>query len=259
MKPVILILRGPGTNCDLETEHACARAGGAPERVHVRQLISEPARLRGAGLLVFPGGFSYGDDLGAGRVLAGEVRARLLPEIDALIERGGLVLGICNGFQVLVRLGLVPGGPHAPQGAALTNNDSGRFEDRWIHLAVASRRSPFLQAGPDLFALPVAHGEGKYVPGPGWPLERLRAGDQIALRYWAARGGPAAYPENPNGSTDGIAGVTDPTGRVLGLMPHPERHFEGWQHPAWTRAGAKAEGDGAHFFRNAVEHLKAST
>jgi phosphoribosylformylglycinamidine synthase len=231
-----LVLRTAGTNCDLETEAAFELAGAAAERVHILRLREAPERLREADILALPGGFSYGDDLGAGRILGTELTRFLLDEVRALVERGGLVIGICNGFQVLVRAGLLC---------------------RWIHVRVDSGRSPWLAEGAQL-ALPVAHAEGRFV-APEAELDRLDAAGQLVLRYTRADGSaPEAFPDNPNGSQRHVAGACDPTGRILGLMPHPERYTAFHHHPAWTRreeAERFREGEGLSIFRNAVAHL----
>jgi len=265
--PRALVLRTAGTNCDLETEHALARAGFLVEKRHVNEWRAKPSLLQDFQLLALPGGFSHGDDLGAGKVLANELRLHLLEPLERHVERGGLVIGICNGFQTLVKAGLLPavgglprpGAPFAPE-ATLTQNESGRFEARWIHLHCGSDRTPFLRKN-DLLFLPTAHGEGKFVPASDDVRARLFAAGQVVLTYVGPDGGRApAYPANPSGSPDAIAGVCDPTGRILGLMPHPERHIEFHHHPRWTRRelGPHNEGDGLRVFRNALAFLHAS-
>jgi phosphoribosylformylglycinamidine synthase subunit PurQ / glutaminase len=170
------------------------------------------------------------------------------------------VLSICNGFQVLVRSGLLPGLSYAPQkqeppAATLTFNDSQHFEDRWVFMRVEENKSPFLNgAAGQRVTFPVAHGEGKFMARDAAVLQRLETLKQVAFRYTSANGAAPVYPENPNGSQNHIAGITDETGRVLGLMPHPERHVLPWQHPRWVREGLKSEGDGMFVFRNAVRY-----
>lgn len=256
--PRALILRTAGTNCDEETAWAFEKAGAQADRVHVNRLREEPARLGEYQILAIPGGFTYGDDLGAGRVLANELEHFLAEPLARFLERGGLVIGICNGFQVLVKAGLLPG-PGGPR-ATLARNASGRFETRWVWLEATSDRTPFLCQGERLF-LPCAHGEGRFVAegGPAAIEELLRRG-QVALRYIDEEGRPAGgeYPANPNGSDGDVAGVCDSTGRIFGLMPHPERHVAFHHHPRWTREGRKPgdEGDGLRIFRNAVRHFQ---
>jgi len=258
----VLILRAPGTNCDVETGFAFEKAGATVHAIHVRALCEKPALLQEHGVLALPGGFSYGDDLGSGTVLGNELVQVLADPLKRFVERGGLVLGICNGFQILVKTGLLPGSsylpkePGQPQSATLTFNDSQHFEDRWVSLRIEASPSPFLegQAGR-VIMLPVAHGEGKFVARDKAALARLEEGKQVAFRYVPSSGAneKAKYPENPNGAQNDIAGITDEKGHVLGLMPHPERHVLPWQHPRWTREGLRDEADGLFLFRNAVK------
>jgi len=253
--PKALILRTAGTNCDRETAHAFRKAGAEVVLLHVNRVLEDPGLLADFRILVFPGGFTYGDDLGAGTIFANRIRAVLLDPVRDLVERGGLVLGICNGFQILVKTGLLP----APDGqgeATLTTNDSNRFEDRWVHLEVVSDRSPFVRRG-DRIRCPVAHAEGKFVAKDEETLARLEKNGQVVFRYVGPDGSPDPdYPLNPNGSRNAVAGLCDPTGRILGLMPHPERHLEPTHHPSWTREGLAEEGDGVRLFRNAVAAAK---
>jgi phosphoribosylformylglycinamidine synthase len=254
MSTKTLIIRTAGTNCDRETVSACERAGSTVSLLHVNRVCENPSVFAEHQILVLPGGFSYGDDIGGGKILANELRYRLGDHLKRFVGDGKLVLGICNGFQVLIKTGLLPGPftPDAEQAATLTFNDSNKFEDRWAYLRADSDRSPYIKKGEVIY-LPVAHGEGKFVPRDEATVDALRDGDQIAFRYVDADGNTGAgYPANPNGSVDDIAGISDATGRVLGLMPHPERHVLGTQHPRWTREGAKPEGDGMRIFRNAV-------
>ncbi len=253
-----LIIRTAGTNCDRETVHAFERAGSEADLVHLDRLIERPATLLDYRILVFPGGFSYGDDLGAGTIVASRLRTTLLPEIIALVERAGLVLGICNGFQILVKAGLLPAiSGHGETGeSTLTANDSNKFEDRWVTLEVVSDLSPFVRKG-DVIRCPVAHAEGKFITKDEATLTHLEESGQVVFRYVGKSGGQnPAYPLNPNGSPNAIAGICDPTGRILGLMPHPERFIAPWHHPTWTRDGLAEEGDGLQMFRNAVEAVR---
>jgi phosphoribosylformylglycinamidine synthase len=261
VKPRALVLRAAGSNCDHETAHALEKAGASAERVHVNRLLEDGAAPLDCDLLALPGGFTYGDDLGAGRILGLMLKGRLADGVRALVERGGLVIGICNGFQVLVRSGLLPGGDVV---ASLAPNASGRFEARWVRLQTQATDSPWLK-GCETLDLPVAHAEGRLVLGEGSALPE----GQVALKYvqpdghpgvsGTAGASPAAYPFNPAGSTDDIAGLVDPTGRILGLMPHPERNVEPWHRPGWQRgagAGASGPGVGLRLFENAVAHLR---
>ncbi|HUS90723.1 MAG TPA: phosphoribosylformylglycinamidine synthase I [Phycisphaerae bacterium] len=257
--PKALVLRAAGTNCDRETEFALKQAGFEAERVHVFRLMEDPARLAGYQFLVVPGGFSYGDDVSAGKILANQMTHRLAGPLNDFVAAGKLVLGICNGFQVLIKSGLLPWARVEPgdlqRDATLAWNDSGRFEDRWVHLRADSERCVFLPKG-EVIALPVAHGEGKFVPAGDEVMTRLRDGDQVAVRYVDAAGNAAQpYPINPNGSIDDVAGLCDPSGRVLGLMPHPERFVDITHHPRWTRGGVD-RADGRIFFERALTYLE---
>jgi phosphoribosylformylglycinamidine synthase len=243
-----LVLRAPGSNCDGETAFAFQQAGADASLVHINQIVRGEKRLADYQILVLPGGFTYGDDIAAGKVLANELRLKLGEEIIRFVEDGKLIIGICNGFQALVKTGFLPElSRDGSSSLTLANNDSGRFECRWIYLGV-NRGSPCVfTEGIDSLYLPVAHGEGKLVT-----IGAL-ADSSIALRYTDERGNiGAGYPCNPNGSMADIAGVCDSSGRIFGLMPHPEPHIRGTQHPRWTRLGAREYGDGFQIFQNAV-------
>ncbi len=248
-----LILRAPGTNCDAETAFAFQQAGAAVSSVHVNRLIGGEERLFDYQIMVIPGGFTYGDDIAAGKVLANELKAKLNEDIPKFIESGGLILGICNGFQVLAKAGILPEpSSHIPQRLTLSTNDSGKFECRWVYLDVNQKSPCVFTEGVDSMYLPVAHGEGKVVVEP----EALPESN-IALYYTDKSGNnEAGYPCNPNGSILNIAGICDTSGRIFALMPHPERHIRGTQHPQWTRHGAKKHGDGFQIFLNAVRWAK---
>ena len=257
--PRILVVRAAGTNCDRETAFAFEQAGAQTHAIHVNRLVARPEHLRETHGLVIPGGFSHGDDLGAGTIFGSRIRARLIDAIRRLVDRGGVVLGICNGFQVLVKTGLVPGfDGTTDRVVTLASNESHRYEDRWVSLEVTTDRSVFLRAG-ERYEVPVAHAEGRLLPLDEATRRRLHADRQVALRYLGPDGKhPAPYPWNPNGAVDDIAGITDPTGRILGLMPHPERHQFPWQSPRFHRDRVAGDGlpDGLRMFSNAVEHLK---
>ena len=257
--PRALVLRAAGTNCDREAKFALEQAGFAAERVHVFRFMENPDRLAEYQFLVIPGGFSYGDDVAAGKILANQMIHRLAEPLNRFVADGKLVLGICNGFQVLIKSGLLPWGRVAPDAmqrdATLAWNDNGRFMDRWIHLRADSDKCVFLPKG-EVVALPIAHGEGKFVPADNAVLAKLRENDQVALRYCDAEGKPGPYPVNPNGSVDDVAGLCDGSGRVLGLMPHPERFVDITQHPQWTRGGVR-RADGRLFFQRAYEYLSS--
>ena len=253
--PRVLIVRAPGANCDREAEFAFQLAGGAAERVHINRLREEPSLLQRYQVLVVPSGFTYGDDVAAGKILGNQLGHFLSDALHRFRDRENLILGICNGFQALLKAGLIlPTDEDGPV-ATLTNNESGKFEDRWITLRATPGNCPFLQ-GYERLHLPVAHGEGKFVCRESWMLQGLRQTGRVVLEYISEDGQAASYPANPNGSEGNVAGLCDASGRVIGLMPHPERHVLPTQHPRWTRLGLAAEGDGLRLFRNAVDYFK---
>jgi phosphoribosylformylglycinamidine synthase len=261
-QPKALVLRTAGINCDAETVRALEAGGAQVDLVHLGLVSKEPARLDDVNLIVIPGGFSFGDDVSAGRVFGLELRHALQEKLCAFVDRGGYVLGVCNGFQVLIESGLFEreiGAPSIPpRSIALTNNESARFECRWVTMRAEPSACAWL-ADLGSMPVPIAHGEGRFVVRDARVLERLKAKRQIALRYTRADGSAAAgYPDNPNGSADAIAGICDPSGRVLGLMPHPERNLTPWNHPHWTRlqaasGTARTAGEGVAFYRRLVE------
>lgn len=259
MKPTALILRSAGTNCDAETAYAFELGGARAEKVHVNRLVAEPRLLHQYQLLAIPGGFSYGDDIAAGRILANQIAHHLRDDLRRFVDSGRPVIGICNGFQVLVKTDLLPGAlaGRSGQNCTLTNNECGRFVDRWIRLA-GRGRTCIWTAGIEELELPVAHGEGKFVVADESVRQALWSEDRVALVYVANDGAPAKgrFPDNPNGSIDDIAGICDASGLIFGLMPHPERHVDAVQHPAWTRMPSlPAEGAGLQVFRNAVRYV----
>jgi len=248
-KPKVLVLRAPGTNCDEETAFAWELAGGAPERVHIHQLIQGERHLEEFQILTIPGGFSFADSLGAGKLLANELVYRLREPLHRFVERDGLILGICNGFQALCKAGLLPQ-------ATLFFNDSGRFECRWITLKPVNRGTCLWTRSMNrLIELPVAHGEGKFIPASEEARRQFWARDQVVFQYASPDGSKPTYPFNPNGSVDHIAGICNEKGTVFGLMPHPERHVLPWQHPRFRRE-ERGEGDGLAIFRNAIAALR---
>ncbi len=256
-RPRTLVLTGFGINCDYETQNAFEAAGAEAVRVHVNDLIEAPERLAEFQILVVPGGFSFGDDIGSGKVLANKLRYRLGESFLRFVESDHLVLGICNGFQVLVRLGVLPDGRAGieRQRATLTFNDSGKFEDRWVSLETSADSPCVFTRGMDRFDLPVRHGEGKFVTDSPETLAAMERAGQVVLRYVAPDGGPAVYPFNPNGSPADVAGVCDPSGRIFGLMPHPEAFTSRLLHPRWTALEMPEEGAGLGIFRNAVAYF----
>lgn len=302
-KPRVLILRAPGTNCDWETAYAFECAGALAERLHVRRLLENPRLLTGYQILCIPGGFSYGDDIAAGKILAVQLQHHLFPALQEFHQAGKLILGICNGFQVLLKSGLlIPPDDAGRPVATLTWNTTPRYEDRWVHLEVAQEQCVFLREIQRL-ELPIAHAEGRFVVREMATLEQLHAAGYLAIRYaWppsldrrlfaeastatqaaslpggsslAATAGrtplpapqPAEqlhldwrrnlpYPWNPNGSLGNVAGVCDATGRVLGLMPHPERFIDSTHHPRWPRGEWHAPPHGLRLFVNAVRYFE---
>ena len=254
-----IVLRAAGINCDMETEYALELAGAKAERVHINRIIEDKSALEKYQIIVIPGGFSYGDDVAAGKIMANQIVHHLYEPIQKFIEDGKLVLGICNGFQVLVKAGILPSidSNNGKGTVTITYNDSGKFEDRWVYLAPQTEKSVFIEHGRRIY-LPIAHGEGKVVTKDKATLEKLKSGEHIAFKYVDSNGNEGDYPINPNGSTDSIAGLTDATGRVLGLMPHPERHVRVTQHPHWSRLKNKQDGDGMTIFINAVRFAQAN-
>jgi phosphoribosylformylglycinamidine synthase len=253
--PRALVLRAPGANCDIETQFAFEKAGAVAERLHINRLREQPRLLQSYQILVIPGGFTYGDDVAAGKILAVQLSHYLGDALRLFRDREKLILGICNGFQALLKAGLLLQPDEDGPLATLAHNASGRFEDRWIYLQATAERCPFLK-GYHRLHLPVAHAEGRFVTRERWLLPGLVQTGQVVLRFVDAEGQPGPYPINPNGSEGDVAGICDPTGRVLGLMPHPERHVLPTQHPRWTREGLAPEGDGLRLFRNAVDFFR---
>lgn len=249
----VIALRAPGTNCDAEAVFAFQQAGAEADLVHINRLIGREKRLGDYQIMVIPGGFTYGDDISGGKVLANEIKLKLGEEVSRFMEGGGLILGICNGLQVLAKAGILPlpsedGQPRL----TLSPNDSGRFECRWVHLGVNGQSPCIFTRSIDRLYLPVAHGEGKVVTAPDAPPDL-----NVVLYYTDEYGNRGAgYPYNPNGSVEDIAGICDDSGRVFALMPHPERHMRHTQHPQWTRLGKDGYGEGFQVFLNAVNWVR---
>lgn len=248
----ILMLRAPGTNCDFETQVAYEMAGAEVDSALASELFRKEKHLADYQILVIPGGFTYGDDISAGRIFANEIRLRLGEDIDKFVSDGKLIMGVCNGFQVLVKSGILPGFKDAgTQPVTLTNNDSGKFECRWIYLKVNENSPCVFTRGIESLYIPVNHGEGKLVAEPAI-LDRLN----VVVQYVDEGGNTGAgYPHNPNGSLRDIAGICDDTGRIFALMPHPERYVRGTQHPRWN-SETHNKGDGLQVFINAVNWVK---
>ncbi len=258
MTPKALILTGYGINCDMELAHALKIAGADAERVHLTDLINGTRKLSDFHILALPGGFSFGDDIASGKVLANMIKYNLGEQIQEFIDAGKLIIGICNGFQAMVKMGLLPAfdGDYTTQDVTLTFNDSGRFEDRWVHLLGNKNSKCVFTKGIENIYLPVRHGEGKFVAKNQQALTRLKKNNQIVFQYTDRDGNLAGYPHNPNGSIDNIAAICDETGRVFGMMPHPEAFQHRTNHPAWTREELPEEGAGVAIFRNAVEYVR---
>lgn len=259
MKKVkVMVLKTAGTNCDYETMHAFELCGADVDLVHINQLIGKEKNIMDYKILAIPGGFSYGDDVSAGKILANEMKYKLIDALSKYVSARRLVIGICNGFQVLVRTGLLPGfeGIDKEEYTTLTFNDSGKFEDRWVYLKSISDRCVFTKGTRKIIYLPVAHGEGKFVTLNNKVLKKIKTNDQIVFKYVSADGNSSSYPDNPNGSIESIAGICNPGGNILGMMPHPERFLYKYNHPRWTREKLREEGDGLVIYRNAVEFAR---
>ncbi len=254
MKPKVLILRTAGTNCDYETEHAFQLAGAETALIHINHLIAGKTRLTDYQIMAIPGGFSYGDDIAAGILLANEMKHKLADSLTEFVETGKLIIGICNGFQVLVRSGLLPRlDSQMTQQATLTMNTSAKFECRWVHLQTQASPCVFTQDLKPRVYLPVAHAEGRFT-APQGVVDQIESNRQVVFRYISPSGSAPEYPGNPNGSDRDIAGICDSTGRIFGMMPHPERFLTRFNHPRWTREEVPDEGDGLALFRNAVNY-----
>lgn len=264
----VLVLTGYGLNCDFETAYAFELAGAVSDRVHINTLISREVSLADYNILVFDGGFSWGDDHGAGVLEAVRLRHNIGDALHRFIDEGGLVLGICNGFQALVNLGFLPGfdGDYKTRRVALTFNDCGNFRDDWVTL-LANPKSPCVFTRKiTRLELPVRHGEGKLVAPPE-VIERLVDQQQVVFQYATPTGDVAQgrFPYNPNGSVNDIAGICDPSGRIFGLMPHPEAFNHWTNHPDWTRMKALMKRQGqsikpeltvaTKIFKNAVDYV----
>lgn len=265
-RPKSLVFFGNGINCEYETAHAHRLAGFDPELLHINSLTRNPGKIHEYTFINLPGGFLDGDDLGSGKaqsvkwkheIIAGS-RGRFIDELIRFVNDGKIILGICNGFQLLVKSGLLPGlnGLYGNQTVTLSFNDSGRFEDRWVYLKINHLSNCIFTKGIDIIYLPVRDGEGKLIPDTDETLLKMEEDNHIVLQY-ADEAGEATweYPMNPNGSIGAIAGLADPTGRILGLMPHPEAFVHYTQHPRWTRGEKTGEGDGLKVFANAYRYV----
>ena len=258
-KPRVLVLRAPGTNCDVETAYAFELTGAEAVRLHVNQLIEHPDLAASFQILCFPGGFSYGDDIAAGRILATQLQTFLADTLESFRQHDRLVLGICNGFQIMMRLGIFFDTLTSVQPATLTWNRQGRFESRWVNLKPETDNCVFLRGIEECY-LPIAHAEGRFLFRNDESEALLIEQQQIVLRYSEADGTTGRdvlpFPTNPNGAQGNVAGICDSTGRIFGLMPHPERHLFPTNHPQWTRRDTQPEhGEGLKVFENAVAYF----
>jgi phosphoribosylformylglycinamidine synthase len=257
MKPKALVLTGYGINCDYETQHAFNLVGADAKRVHINDIIDKIENLEDYQILAFPGGFSFGDDISSGKVLANKMKFNIFGDLQKFIDDGKVIIGICNGFQSMVKLGILPAFErnYKKQVTTLTFNDSGRFEDRWVYLRINPKSRCIFTKNIDMLYLPVRHGEGKFVAKEIF-LQKLNKNNQVALWYVDEKGNLSGYPWNPNGSLENIAGICDGTGRIFGLMPHPEAYLYKTNNPRWTREKLSEEGMGVKIFRNAVDFIK---
>ncbi len=262
----VLILTGLGLNCEVETEEAFRRVGSSPEPVHLLDLLAGRARrpLSDYQIVAFVGGFAFGDHLGAGFVFANKIRWRLYDQLVEFIEAGGLALGICNGFQTMVRLGMLPGfdGDYRTPRATLAPNERLGYWDTWVRLRADPESPCVWTRGLDTLELPTRHGEGRFLTDSPETLERLDQGHQVAVRYVDGSGRQTEkWPANPNGSPGAVAGICDPSGRLFGLMPHPDAYLYPCHHPQWSRrrhSGKQPEeGAGLAIFRNGVDAAAA--
>ncbi len=247
-----LVLTGYGINCEQESRYAIQKSGASADIMHINKVVENPKILESYNMLMIPGGFSFGDDLGSGKVLGNKMRFRLHDQLEDFIKRGNLILGVCNGFQIMVKMGLLPE-PDFKQRVTLTNNDSGHFEDRWVILK-ANQQSPCIfTKGIDRTLVPIRHGEGKFIPKDAAALEELKTNNQIVFQYVDENSTLAGYPYNPNGSVMNIAGVCDKSGRIFGLMPHPEAFNIVENCPWWVKGGI-TEPMGLKIFKNAIAY-----
>ncbi|MBU0532249.1 phosphoribosylformylglycinamidine synthase I [Candidatus Micrarchaeota archaeon] len=248
-----LVLHGYGVNCEAESKYSIEKSGGKADIVHLNKVLDNPEILKEYNMLMLPGGFSFGDDLGSGKVFSNKMKFRLRQPLQEFISQNKLVLGICNGFQMLVKMGLLPE-PDFKQRITLIANDSGHFEDRWVILK-ANKSSPCVFTKDiDYLLVPVRHGEGKFIPKDVNVLKELKEKNQIVFQYTDKDGELAGYPHNPNGSVENIAGICDRTGRIFGMMPHPEAFNIVENCPYWIKGNVK-EPLGLRIFKNAVKYF----
>jgi len=247
VKVKALVLKAAGTNCDGETAHALKISGAQVDTLHLNEILKDQSLLYNYSILVVPGGFSYGDDIAAGKILANELKFKLGVSLRKFVAEKRLVLGICNGFQVLTKAGLLPQESNFEQSATLVQNVSGRFQCEWVALKKEKSKAHWLDGLPNNFELPIAHGEGYFVTKDKKTLNEIEKKGQVVFRY---------SPKNPNGSLRAIAGICNESGNVLGLMPHPERFVSQFQHPEWSRKEFVGDTPGLLFWKSAVQYAK---
>lgn len=258
----VLVLTGLGLNCEQETAQGFRMCGAQADLVHLSDMLDGRRKLRDYQIIAMVGGFSFGDHIAGGVVYANRIRYRMFDDLLRFVTDGGLMLGICNGFQTMVKLGLLPGfdGSYGEPSVTLTANDRLGYRDAWVTVKADPLSPCVWTRGIDRMDLPARHGEGKFLARDQEQLERLQREHLIALRYVDAGGTPTqSWPENPNGSQDAVAGICDPSGRLLGLMPHPDAYLYGFNHPQWTRKKLEGKldprGEGLRFFQNGVDHV----
>src|SRR4030042_2695018 len=262
LTPKVCILRTDGTNCDEELFYAFEKYGAVPEYVHINELRTKLKKLKNYQILALPGGFSYGDDIASGKILAVELISFLKDELENFIVKKGLILGVCNGFQTLVRTGLLPFNNFGQMDVTLAGNDSGHFECRWIRIKQEKSRCLFLPKNSDVICqIAVNHGEGKFY-APLNTLQKIEKENLVVFKYVDSKGNPTQnYPQNPNGSLNAIAGICDSTGRILGLMPHPEKFVDITQHPNWRRESTgwrNQKPHGSYIFESMIKFVRKS-
>ncbi len=261
-KPKVLIITGYGVNCEAESEHAWKLAGAEPKRVHLNDLLDDPGQLDDFAAMMFIGGFSYGDHMTSGHVFALRVKHHMQAQLQKFIDDGKLIVGICNGFQVMTKMGLLPGldGDYFEPKVSLMQNDCGTFQNFWCDIRFEAGSPCVFTKGLGTLPLPIRHGEGKIFTLDSELVERMEAQGCVAARYVDEDNRPTQeFPANPNGSLNAIAGLCDPTGRIFGMMPHPEAYLFPENHPNWDRQKLDGklpeQGLGLELFRNAVEHI----
>lgn len=248
-----IVVTGYGINCENESKYCIEKSGGMADIVHVNKILETPKMLENYNMFFIPGGFAFGDDLGSGKVFGNKMKFKIKDQLDEFIKAGKLVCGICNGFQALVKMGLLPT-PDFHQRVSLVGNDSGHFEDRWVILKANANSPCIYTKGIDHLLVPVRHGEGKFIPKDEAVMKELKENNQVVFQYVDENDNLAGYPYNPNGAVENIAGICDKTGRIFGMMPHPEAFNTPENCPYWIKGTVK-EAYGLRIFKNAVEFM----